>query len=205
MNKAYRIIWNTARKFLMAVCENLKSRSKDRKNRKASLLNVLSAVLLSLGASRDAQSQSVITEPLYLDTPYAIPDNSSLLVDGTDGNTGAIVITAPATTAVRAAGSIIQNISNRGGTISNSLPNTSGGGTGGIFIGNVTITSGVTNSELITGLGFGVLLDSNIKLSGGINNQFYGTIQGGILGIGIQYDSTTISGGISNSGLIRRQ
>ncbi len=141
--------------------------------------------MLSSGASRDAQSQSVITEPLYLDTPYAIPDNSSLLVDGTDGNTGAIVITAPATTAVRAAGSIIQNISNRGGTISNSLPNTSGSGTGGIFIGNVTITSGVTNSGLITGLGFGVLLDSNIKLSGGINNQFYGTIQGGILGIGI--------------------
>jgi len=80
----------------------------------------------------------------------------------------------------------------------------------GIYLSNSDISGGITNNTggIIQGSaptsGYGIYLTNNSDISGGITNNNGGLIQGsGTIGIGIFATSSTITGGIVNSGTIR--
>lgn len=96
-------------------------------------------------------------------------------------------------------GGIINTV---GGYISsiNNAGQIGGSGAGvGIEMGQANIGGGITNSGLIQGSGFGIMVSSNSTLSGGIHNT--ATVQGGFAGIYVDGNSL-VDTGVTNSGSI---
>ena len=182
MNKAYRIIWNQARKCLMVVGENVKSSGKTSGGKKA-IVDAVAMAVLALGGTAYSQTQTVSGVEVG---PYSILDGYSLLV------TPSGVITNPSSTAVFASGSVVGEINNQGSI----------GGGGGIEINSgKRVLSGITNDGTIAGVGNAIVIWTGSTISNGITNSGYisSVVSAGIL----VSDISTVVGGVINNGQIR--
>ena len=199
MNKAYRIIWNKARKCMMVVGENAKAQGKC-SSRSKSILNAVSAALIALAGADVSFAQSsggVIDTPTS--TPQVIPNGVFLYVDGQGTNTGAITLNTGISTVSAVSnisGATISSISNDGGTISNT---SSSNLSGGISIANAKITNGVTNTGSIAGF-VGLAISSSTVSGGIVNSGAIATLNSS--GSGLALKQSTLIGGISNTGFI---
>jgi uncharacterized protein with beta-barrel porin domain len=87
------------------------------------------------------------------------------------------------------------------GDISNATAAISGSTSAGINLSNSTVTGGITNYGIISGVTTGIYAHNTSTITGGITN--HGTITGGSVGPGINFWSSVLTGGITNSGDIQ--
>lgn len=133
-----------------------------------------------------------------------------------DGGEGALIFRSSSTytgNIVNSGGSITSSETAIGfddSTMTGNIANSgiiSGFSQGAIFLSASTMTGNITNSGTIQGhLGGGIHLANHSTLSGGIDNQAGGVIDGGESSVGLQLEQgSTITGSILNAGTITSQ
>ena len=172
MNRTYRIVWSECRNAFIVAGENAKAKGKPSSTRKA----VASAVVMALVAMSTESAMAVVP-----------PSCASLLSGFTIGVTGTAV-----TSPCNLGPGVSLTVGNTGSIITPGNPAV-------VVTGNVS-AGGITNSNLISGGGYGILLNT-ISSVGSITNSVSGTISATNIGIGL-YHTSTVSGGITNSGTI---
>ncbi|BEI35272.1 hypothetical protein PHIN6_07900 [Polynucleobacter sp. HIN6] len=226
MNKAYRIVWNKARKCLMVVGENAKSNGKGSGTKRA-IIDAIAAAMLALGGGQGMAAPPVGTNyvisaatsgPFTLSTSDTLNVLSTGIIDGGSG-IGVTVGGTLGTTggsdpfSIRNAGTITGSqggIELQSATLSSGIQNLatgtivgygSSGAVAGLNVLNSSIAGGITNIGRIEGVTYG-LVAANSTISGGIQNLAGATLAG-VSASGLTINNSEINGGIQNAALIQ--
>lgn len=187
MNKTHRTVWSHARQCYVAAAENARSRGKGRNSQKA-VVEAVAAAIFALGAQQALAANCVGGTPQITTCLLGNSDN----VDIGASNS----ITTTTSEAVSAGTGVIAGHISNAGTISSNTNY-------GLYLNGSTLTGGIFNTGLIKGtIGLNA---SSSKIQTGIVNASSGTISGTTYAAINIATGSSLTGGITNSGLISGQ